>query len=624
MLESLPYREVWCVDFEFFAPEGERPQPVCLVARELRSARLVRLWQDELLALHYPPYPVGEDALFVAYFASAELGCHLALGWPLPCRVLDCYTEFRAATNGLPTIAGRGLVGAMIHHGLDSLNAGEKDSMRELAIRGGPWTPNERKALLDYCQSDVDALAQLLPAMVPEILARARGPDIALAHALLRGRAMSATARMEHTGTPIDVSSLARLRAHWDDIRERLIERIDQDFGVYEAGSFRQARFETYLAHHGIPWPRLDSGALDLRRDTFREQARAHPRIAPLRELRHALSELRMHELAVGSDGRNRTLLSPFGAKSGRYTPRASRFIFGPSRWLRGLIRPEPGRALAYVDYSSQEIGIAAALSGDAALADAYRSGDPYLSFAVQAGLAPPNATKTSHPEVRERCKAAALGVNYGMGEQSLAARLGESRAGARELLETHRLVYREFWRWADTNVDCAMLTNLQTTVFGWPVHTSPDPNPRSARNFPMQGNGAEMLRLACCLATEAGLQVCAPVHDAILLEASTRDMPEHLAALREYMAQASHIVLDGFEIRTDAKVVHAPERYMDEGGEVMWDRVMGLLAEAEASRANCRRRQLQTAADEHPVGYFLVVNKGEDPPPPTRTEGGA
>jgi len=45
------YREVWLVDFEFSAPPGERPIPVCLVAREFRSGRTVRLWQDDLWGL---------------------------------------------------------------------------------------------------------------------------------------------------------------------------------------------------------------------------------------------------------------------------------------------------------------------------------------------------------------------------------------------------------------------------------------------------------------------------------------------------------------------------------------------------------------------------------------------
>ena len=69
--------------------------------------------------------------------------------------------------------------------------------------------------------------------------------------------------------------------------------------------------------------------------------------LGPVRDLRHALGQMRLNELAVGPDGRNRVLLSMFGSKTGRNQPSNSRFIFGPSCWLRSLIRPEPGRALA-------------------------------------------------------------------------------------------------------------------------------------------------------------------------------------------------------------------------------------------------------------------------------------
>jgi DNA polymerase-1 len=38
-----------------------------------------------------------------------------------------------------------------------------------------------------------------------------------------------------------------------------------------------------------------------------------------------------------------------------------------------------------------------------------------------------------------------------------------------------------------------------------------------------MQANGAEMLRMACCLGTEQGIEICAPVHDAVLICAPRR-----------------------------------------------------------------------------------------------------
>ena len=76
----LPFRELVAVDFEFIATAGNRPTPVCLVARELRSGRRFRLWQNQFGAA--PPYAGGPDVLFVAYYASAELGCYRTLRSP--------------------------------------------------------------------------------------------------------------------------------------------------------------------------------------------------------------------------------------------------------------------------------------------------------------------------------------------------------------------------------------------------------------------------------------------------------------------------------------------------------------------------------------------------------------
>ena len=299
---------------------------------------------------------------------------------------------------------------------------------------------------------------------------------------------------------------------------------------------------------------------------------------APISELRHALSQLRLSELAVGSDGRNRCLLSAFAAKTGRNQPSNSKFIFGPSVWLRGLIQPQPDHAVAYLDYEQQEFGIAAALSNDKAMQAAYASGDPYLAFAKQAGAVPPDATKERHQQQRDQFKACVLAVQYGMGPQSLAERIGQTEYQARELLGLHQQTYPTYWKWSDAAVNHAMLRGWLNTVFGWQVHVGTDANPRSLANFPMQGNGAEMLRLACCLATERGLRVCAPVHDALLIEAPADEVDHAVADAAAIMAEASQIVLDGFTLRTEAKVVRHPDRYMDVRGERFWREVMLIL----------------------------------------------
>jgi hypothetical protein len=80
------FREVVVVDFEFAPPAGERPDPLCVVAHELKSGRRFRIWKDQLGPA--PPYATGPDVLFVAYYASAELGCYRVLSWPMPPRIV--------------------------------------------------------------------------------------------------------------------------------------------------------------------------------------------------------------------------------------------------------------------------------------------------------------------------------------------------------------------------------------------------------------------------------------------------------------------------------------------------------------------------------------------------------
>src|SRR5208337_470788 len=325
------YRQVWLCDFEFTPRPGDPPLPVCMVAQEYRTGRILRLWEDELRSRREPPFPIGSDSLFVAYFAPAEFSCFLALGWPLPRRILDLFVEFRNRTNGLAPPHGAGLLGAMAWHGLDSLEGAEKKEMQELAIRGGPWSQVEREALLDYCQTDVEALNRLLPAMLPEL---------DLPRAILRGRYMAAVARMEAAGIPVDVGTLTRLRERWGTIQERLIRELDGGFGVYEGHSFRAERFERLLAHLAIAWPRTTLGRLRLDDTTFKEMGRRHPALAGIRRIRDELAQLRLSGLEVGSDGRSRVMLSPFRTKTGRNMPSNSRYVFGMASWLRSLVRP--------------------------------------------------------------------------------------------------------------------------------------------------------------------------------------------------------------------------------------------------------------------------------------------
>jgi len=551
---------VWLVDFEFCQPDGQRPWPLCLVAKEWFTNRTIRQWNPQG---HSPRYGLGPRDLFISYYSTAELTCHLALDWPTPDHVIDLYPEFRRLVCGTEVANGHGLLGALSFFGLPGLETTVKKDMRELAMRGGTYSSAEQTALLDYCETDVVALERLMPAMLPHI---------DLPRALIRGEYVAALAHVEWRGIPVDVERYRILTENWQSVKMSLIESIDHEYGVYEGDIFKRDRFKAWLRTHGIGWPTLESGQLALDDSTFRDMAKVHPELNPLKELRSTLGQLRLSELRIGSDGRNRCLLSPFASRTSRNQPSNTAYIFGPAVWIRHLIRPTVGRAIGYIDWSQQEFGIAASLSGDGAMMDAYTSGDPYLTFAKQAGAAPPDATKTSHKQVRELYKTCALAVQYGMGEGALGIRLGLSPAHGRELISKHRAAYSRYWRWSEAVQDQGMFYGFLETTFGWRLRIGPNSNPRSLRNFPIQANGAEMLRLAVILAHRRGVEICAPVHDALLIEADAANIDEAVRVCQDAMADASALVLAGFLLRTDAKIVRAPQRYSDERGTRLWE----------------------------------------------------
>jgi len=85
---------------------------------------------------------------------------------------------------------------------------------------------------------------------------------------------------------------------------------------------------------------------------------------------------------------------------------------------------------------------------------------------------------------------------------------------------------------------------------------------------------------LACCLATERGIEVCSPVHDALLVEGPADGIGEVVAATQAAMREASAVVLDGFELRADAAIYRHPDRYSDGRGRRMWDVVTDIVAD--------------------------------------------
>ena len=185
------------------------------------------------------------------------------------------------------------------------------------------------------------ALERLLPKLLPHVLRRGRASLLA---ALLRGRYGAAVAAMEHAGVPIDMALLDELRQNWGGLRTSLIDAVNPAYGIYEDGRLQDSRGSTTTSGGtASPGRARRPGLPSTDSDTLRTMSRTYPQLGGLYDLRNALGELRLNSLAVGADGRNRTMLSPFRSRTGRNQPSNSRFVFGPAKWLRGLIKPGPG-----------------------------------------------------------------------------------------------------------------------------------------------------------------------------------------------------------------------------------------------------------------------------------------
>jgi DNA polymerase I-like protein with 3'-5' exonuclease and polymerase domains len=248
---------------------------------------------------------------------------------------------------------------------------------------------------------------------------------------------------------------------------------------------------------------------------------------------------------------------------------------------MRGFMLFPRNTIGAYLDYRTQEVGVAAAESGDRTLIEDYCGGDIYHALALLCGLTndpDPVHWKKTNPTMRNRMKALQLGINYGMGVPSLARGLDRHPLIAGEIIERHKRRYPRFWQWRADMVQTAMLERKIKSVFGWPLYLSTSPNQRTLYNFPMQSGGAEMLRLATVRLCDAGIVPIMLIHDGILLEETSRD---RIAQAKEIMRGAGRDTCDGLEIGVDVdQLLENGARYRDKRpvAQQMWATIMDAL----------------------------------------------
>jgi hypothetical protein len=567
------FDELWACDFEFSTGADLLPRPLCMTAREVRSGRIIQLWRNEFLGHRRAPFDVGPRSAFIAYSAQAELDCFIQLGWPLPVNVIDLYVEHLVSGNPTKT-SERGLLHALAARGLEHAWHFGKDRMRQKAMSQVEWNERDRAEMLLYNREDVEADVRLFLTMAP---------SMNVARSLYYGRFIKSVALIYTRGIPVDAPLWRLMVENWERVKLHFIEREAAEFQIYEGTSLRHWKLAALAERLGIAdtWPRTPTGRLATDVGTWAKMARACPALKPLTKLHGTITDLKLSDLPVASDERARCWLAPFWTSTGRSLPSPAEFIFAMPRWTRALIKPERGYGFAYVDFSTQEIAIAAGLSGDVAMREDILAGDVYLAFGKRAGLLPADATKETHGAVRDCLKVAFLGSNYGMTEFGLGAAVKIPLIQAREILARHRSRYRTFYRWRDDVVASAQFAGSIETPWGWCCRVDDKTAaPRFLMDFMMQAGGADMLRIAVIAGTDAGLPICATVHDAIALVAPLPELDDAVAQLRSLMARAGELIC-GLPVRTEVEVlVRWPDRYptKEKSGRNTFADVCGVL----------------------------------------------
>ncbi len=475
------FAEQWCVQVTVTSCEG-RVTPLGLAAFDRCTGEIVHVCLHA--APEVRPVPFAADAIVGTTDVSAMCAVFTKLNVQMPYRIIDLTAETRNAANGW--FAATNLHQLMTGLGAQPVDAGQMAYAESLAraqpVAGSP----DAKFAQQIAGAAAVALHHLWAAAVS---------GRHLEHALARGRYSLAAAAVEAHGLPLNPALAALLSASQGSAATR----------------FAAARAQLPSRAHGA----LAAGR------TFA------PTLCPT--------------------GRSHPQVVPYGTVTGRNAPTPDH-LFNRPTWLRGLLLAPPRRRLALLDWRHEELGIAASLAGDDRLWRlCAQRGDAYGVLARALGLLDGDTMDAG--TARQCAKRAVLVALNGGGAQTIAKAIG----GSAELVETvlKRLdnLLAPIRKWQRRVLDAAALDGVLTSAFGWQMRFRQCPRGRvrselSAMNFPIQANGADMMRLATIIAVERGVHVCAIVHDAFVVEAADDKIDDAVVLMHTAMDRACAAVL--------------------------------------------------------------------------------
>lgn len=456
----------------------------------------------------------------------------------------------------------------------EKIDTDEKNEVRDIIIYGKPEDVDANMDRIQrYNMSDIKHLQGLLAAVIKRHKDHGETLDGFISAALKRGDYAVRTARMVELGYPVNIDKVTKFTANVKGIVNEAIQDC-LEFSA-EVESFRfDKRKQAYVAceknirewikAQSKPyWRKTAKSALSISKDAFSDWydsqsegfAGAYCRYLKTKQSLNGFSGTASKRGKftdfIGSDNRVRPFFGIYGSQSSRSQPGATAFIPLKAHWLRNFIEADAGRALAGVDYASQEFLIAAIISQDEKMMAAYRSGDVYLAFAKEAGLVPQDATKQSHKKMRDACKTLVLGISYDISSRGLAPRMSQALGSevteeqAQAYIDKFFEVYSDYKAWKDETIDDYVQQGFLQLPDGWTLFGD-NSNKRSVGNFPIQGHGAVIMREAVRRAQNCGLDIIYTLHDALYIEFKS-DKYHDILMLKQSMSEAFEAVMSQY-----------------------------------------------------------------------------
>ena len=456
---------------------------------------------------------------------------------------------------------------------------GLKKRMYALILDQDEWTEEEKKEILVYCAGDVHEMHDLHKAMYQsfarkELLhfKKSKNPNAARDYvdaAIKRGEYSARNAIMQRKGYPVNLEAMVSFANSVADILAEIQKELAETFPevnpfsyIKKTGLYKmnQKKIRDYISSNFSKddWMLTEKGDYSLSLDAFAKHFDSKGESFGDRFLYFLKTKQNLNGFTAdskkasifdntGKDGRVRPYMNVYGSQSSRSQPSSRSFIPLKAKWMRSLIQPAEGRCIIECDYASQEFLVAALMSGDKKMIEAYRSGDPYLALGKLSGEIPMDGTKKSHPVERGLFKTLTLGVSYLMSKYGMAKGLQAKgydidEEGAQDLIDVFDNTYSGYTKFKDETRTRYEVSGKLETPCGWVMFGDND-NFRSVCNFPVQGFSASIMRKAVEAAQDKyNLDVIATIHDALMFEVDS-----DIDSVKNALEDIHHAMIEGF-----------------------------------------------------------------------------